>query len=334
MQLSIKTSTGKYDVIIEKNCLSNASQYLNLNRKVLIITDDGIPTQYIDVVKNQCEKCFVYTIKQGEASKNFDNYQKILGFLLENSFSRKDVIVAIGGGVVGDLSGFVAATYMRGIDFYNIPTTLLSQVDSSIGGKTAIDFLTYKNIVGAFYPPKVVLIDALTLNTLSKRQLHAGLVEAIKMAATFNENLFKFIENSNDLLNDIEEIIYQSLLIKKDVVEKDEKESNLRKVLNFGHSVGHAIESYYNMSLLHGECVGLGILYMVDKNIKPRFINILKKYDLPYTIDVNFEKLVGYINHDKKASDDKIDIIYVEKIGSYQIRNIKVSDIYNYLDKE
>ena len=298
------------------------------------MTDDGIPLNYINVIKNQCLHPFVYTIKQGEKSKNLTNYQNIISFMIENHFSRKDVVVAIGGGVVGDLSGFVSATYMRGIDFYNIPTTLLSQVDSSIGGKTAIDFDNYKNIVGAFYPPKVVLIDPITLNTLSKRQLHAGLVESIKMALTFDESLYELIENSDDLLNDIQEIIYKSLLIKKDVVEKDEKENDLRKVLNFGHTIGHAIESYYDMKLLHGECVGLGMLYMLDDGLKNRVKNLLKKYDLPVSVEIDDSKIIDLISHDKKASSENVDLIIVNKIGTYKIIKTKLSDLDNYLKKE
>ena len=203
MIINVKTSTNNYDVIILKDSLKDAHKYMNLNKKVLIITDSGVPLKYVDTLKRQCLNPFVYTILQGESSKNINNYQKIIEFMIENNFTRKDVVLALGGGVVGDLSGFVAATFMRGITFYNIPTTLLSQVDSSIGGKTAIDFDNIKNIIGAFYPPSCVLIDPLTLNTLSKKHLHNGLVEAIKMSLTFNEKLFDFILNSKDLLKDM-----------------------------------------------------------------------------------------------------------------------------------
>ena len=327
MIINVKTSTNNYDVIILKDSLKDAHKYMNLNKKVLIITDSGVPLKYVDTLKRQCLNPFVYTILQGESSKNINNYQKIIEFMIENNFTRKDVVLALGGGVVGDLSGFVAATFMRGITFYNIPTTLLSQVDSSIGGKTAIDFDNIKNIVGAFYPPSCVLIDPLTLNTLSKKHLHNGLVEAIKMSLTFNEKLFDFILNSKDLLKDIDTIIYEALLIKKYVVEEDEKESHLRKVLNYGHSIGHAIESYSNMNLLHGECVGLGMLYMASDKVKEKIKQILIKYDLPLSVDIKKDKIISIIKHDKKANGDFIDIIYVNEIGTFEIKTIKIEDL-------
>lgn len=331
MIINVNTSSKKYDVIIEKNILEKVNNYLDLNRKVLIVTDDGIPSCYINTVKTQCLNPFVYIVKQGESSKNFENYQNILSFMIENKFTRTDAVIAIGGGVVGDLSGFVSSTYMRGIDFYNIPTTLLSQVDSSIGGKTAIDLNGIKNVVGSFYQPSCVIIDPITLKTLDSRQLHAGLVEAIKMAATSNIDLFNLIKESKNLFDDIEKIIYESLLIKKNVVENDEKELGLRRVLNFGHTIGHAIESYYDMELLHGECVGLGMLFMSNEKVKKEIKEILEKYNLPTSCKVNKEAFISLIAHDKKASGSKISIIYVDAIGSYKEEKIDISDLENYL---
>lgn len=334
MIINVKTNTNNYDVIILKNSLENAYKYLDLDKKVLIITDSGVPLQYVDTVKRQCLNPFIFKIEQGEKSKNIINYQKIIEFMIINNFTRNDIIVALGGGVVGDLSGFVAATFNRGIKFYNIPTTLLSQVDSSIGGKTAINFLNYKNIIGSFYPPAKVLIDPLTLNTLSKKQLHSGLVEVIKMAFTCNEPLFNLINNETDLLANIDNIIYQALQIKKNIVEQDEKEANIRKVLNFGHSIGHAIESYNNLNLLHGECVGLGMLYMTNKDNKEKLISILNKYNLPTKIDIDNDKIVEIIKHDKKAKDNLIDIIYVNKIGTYEIKTINIDELYFLLERK
>lgn len=331
MIINVNTSSKKYDVIIEKNILEKVNNYLDLNRKVLIVTDDGIPSCYVNTVKSQCLKPFVYIVKQGESSKSFENYQNILSFMIENNFTRSDAVIAIGGGVVGDLSGFVSSTYMRGIDFYNIPTTLLSQVDSSIGGKTAIDLNGIKNVVGSFYQPSCVIIDPTTLKTLDIRQLHSGLVEAIKMAATCNNDLFNLIKKSKNLFDDIEKIIYESLLIKKYIVENDEKESGLRRVLNFGHTIGHAIESYYNMELLHGECVGLGMLFMSNENVKNNIKEILEKYNLPTSCKVDKKAFISLITHDKKASGNKISIIYVEEIGSYKEVKIDISDLENYL---
>lgn len=327
MNISVKTSTLTYEILIKKGILDEAYKHLNLNNKTLIVSDDGVPSTYIETLKKQCLNPYVYVIKQGEASKNIENYQNIIAFMIENSFSRKDVVIALGGGVVGDLSGFVASTYMRGIKFYNIPTTLLSQVDSSIGGKTAIDFNGYKNIIGAFYPPHKVLIDSETLLTLDKRQLNSGLVESIKMAMSHNETLFDLIANSTNINEDIDEIIYQSLLIKKQVVEEDEKEIGLRKVLNLGHTIGHAIESYYNYELLHGECVGLGMLYVTSNEVKEKLVKVLDKYELKTTVSYDKDKLIGYIVHDKKANNNFVEIVKVNKIGTFEIENVEIEKI-------
>ena len=329
MILTINMQDQKYDVVIEKNSLLRAKEYLNLNRKVLIVTDDGVPSEYSKSILEQSSEGFIYTIPQGEASKSFENFEKILNFLIEKSFSRTDCVVAVGGGVVGDLAGFVSSCYMRGIEFYNIPTTLLSQLDSSIGGKTAIDKQGIKNIVGAFYPPRKVLIDSSVLKTLDKRQLHAGLVEALKMGATSDESLFNLIEASSDLENDIEEIIIKGLNVKKNVVELDPKEQSIRKILNFGHTIGHAVESKTN--LLHGECVGIGMLYLSSLEVGERIKNILGKYQLPISVDIDSDELYKYIELDKKRSGEYISIIYVDKVGTYEIKKILLEEIKKYL---
>lgn len=332
MNLSVKMKELTYDVIVEKGILNKVSEYLDLNRKVLILTDSRVPKVYANVVSNSCREGYVYTIPQGESSKSFENFGKILDYLIENSFSRTDCIVAVGGGVVGDLAGFVSSTYMRGIDFYNIPTTLLSQVDSSIGGKTAIDKMGIKNVVGAFYPPKKVIIDPEVLKTLDNRQLYAGLVESLKMGATNDINLFELIENSNNILEDIEEIIIKSLLVKKMVVEEDPNEKGLRRVLNFGHTIGHAIESSGKFSeLLHGECVGIGMLYLSKEDVSMRIKKVLEKYHLPTCINISTDDLYKFITLDKKRSGDYLSIVYLESIGNFEIKKILLEDIKKYL---
>ena len=183
-----------YDIRIERGIIKNAGQYLHLNRRVLIVTDSGVPAQYAASIAAQCKQGVIYTVEQGEASKSLETFGKLLGAMLEHGFSRKDCVVAVGGGVVGDLAGFAASAYMRGIDFYNVPTTLLSQIDSSIGGKTAINFGGVKNIVGAFYQPRAVLIDPDLLHTLPQRQISNGLAEAVKMALTSDKELFDIFE--------------------------------------------------------------------------------------------------------------------------------------------
>jgi 3-dehydroquinate synthase len=331
MVLSLNLKDYNYDIIIEKDCLKKAATYLNLNRKVLVITDSGVPSEYAQIVKDAALDGYVYTFNQGEENKCFDTYKEILTFLIDKSFTRTDCIVAVGGGVVGDLSGFVAATFMRGIDFYNIPTTLLSQVDSSIGGKTAIDFNNVKNIIGAFYQPKKVLIDSNTLLTLDNRLLNEGLAEAIKMAATFNKDLFKTIKEANNLLDIIDEVIIESLKIKKAVVEEDPFEKGVRKVLNFGHTIGHGIEASLNGALYHGECVALGMMFFASKEVKKELKETLMKYNLPVSYDFNKEIVFDYIKHDKKAIGDLINVVYCLKLGTYEIKKIAVKDIYDLL---
>ncbi len=332
MKLTVTYNNLEYDVIIERNSLDKASTYLNLNRKVLVVTDSLVPTIYAKKVLEQAKTGYLYVIESGEKSKNLENYTKIIDYLIQKEFSRSDCIVAVGGGVVGDLAGFVSSTYMRGIDFYNIPTTLLAQVDSSIGGKTAIDYNGIKNVVGAFYPPMKVLIDPETLKTLDNRQLHSGLVEAIKMSLTSNKDLFELIEKSTDLNEDLEQIIIEALKIKKAVVEIDPKEQNLRRILNFGHTIGHAIESSGKFNdLLHGEAVGIGMLYFSSTNVKNRLLKVLEKYNLPTTINLTQTELMKYINLDKKRSGNKITIVKVDEIGSYILEKINLEEIKNYL---
>lgn len=332
MKLTVTYNNLEYDVVVEKNSLDKVSEYLDLNRKVLVVTDSLVPTIYSKKVLEQAKTGYLYIVESGEKSKNFENYTKILSFLIEKEFSRSDCIIAVGGGVVGDLTGFIASTYMRGIDFYNIPTTLLSQVDSSIGGKTAIDYNGVKNIVGAFYPPKKVIIDPNTLSTLDERQLHSGLVEAIKMALTSNYELFELIEKSNNLNKDLETIIIEALKIKKDVVEADPKEKGLRRILNFGHTIGHAIESSGKFNeLLHGEAVGIGMLYFSSSDVKNRLLKVLEKYNLPTSINIEDKELIKFINLDKKRTGDFITIVRVLEPGSYILEKNKIESIKEYL---
>lgn len=324
MIIPVKTNTGEYNIFLERGSLEKASEYLNLNRKVLIVTDDGVPKAYSQTVAKQCKIPYIVTLKQGEASKNFENYKLLLGKMVEYGFTRTDCVVAIGGGVVGDLSGFVASSFMRGVDFYNIPTTVLSQVDSSIGGKVAIDFGGYKNIVGAFYPPKAVIIDANTLETLDKRQISNGLCESVKMAATSDAELFRIFERDTI---DIDLIIEKSLKIKRYVVEQDEKETGLRKILNFGHTLAHAIETQSGLKdIYHGEAVALGMLPMCSDEARARLLPVLKKLALPTDFDFDISTVLDAVCHDKKADGDDITVIFVPEIGKYEMKKISINE--------
>ena len=333
MIFSVKAGENGYDVVVGRGILSDVGELLNLDRRVLVVTDDGVPKTYSEKIEKVCKKCVKVCLKQGEQSKNFDNFKLLLYTMLQNDFTRKDCVVAVGGGVVGDISAFSASCYMRGIEFYNVPTTLLSQLDSSIGGKTAIDFEGVKNVVGSFYQPAKVIIDLDTLKTLDDRQLHAGLVEAIKMAATSDKKLFERIENSENLKDDLLEIVQASLAIKKDVVEKDPKENGLRKVLNFGHTLGHAIESAQNGALLHGECVGIGMLPMCSNEVEKRLEKVLKKYDLPTAANCDKNELLRLMTHDKKAEGSKIRTVVVNEIGSFEFADMTAKEILEREDR-
>ena len=243
MKLTMQLGSRSYDIILKSGCLANLYQFANVaNRKVFILTDSGVPEQYAQTVLAQCPNGMVYTVPQGEASKSLKVYGQVLQAMLEFNMTRKDLLVAVGGGVVGDLGGFCAASYMRGIDFVNCPTTTLSQIDSSIGGKTAIDLGETKNIVGAFWQPKVVLVDFDALATLPRRHFVNGLAEAIKAGLIADPELFALFECEHPEEN-IERIIYRSLRVKKNVVENDEHEQGQRACLNFGHTIGHGIEA-------------------------------------------------------------------------------------------
>ena len=328
MTLSVNLGANSYDIIIEHGALAKAGEYLNLNRRILVVTDDGVPSVYADTIAKQCKTPVKLTVPQGEQSKSFATLELLCKTMLENGFTRTDAVVAVGGGVVGDLSGFAAASFMRGIDFYNVPTTLLSEVDSSIGGKTAINLGGFKNTVGAFHQPKRVLIDPDVLKTLPKRQMANGLAEVIKMAATFDKDLFRFIENE-DIESNPDYIIEHALKIKKAVVELDEKEKGLRRVLNFGHTIGHGIESYENLhGLYHGECVALGMLPMCAENVRKRILAVLKKVGLPTTLDFDPESIYEAVTHDKKADGDNIHFICVPEIGSYEMKTTSLSDFH------
>ncbi len=322
MIIPVKTENGGYNIYLERGALGRAKEYFDLDRNALVVTDDGVPREYAEAIASQCKKATIFVFPQGEASKNFDTYKNILDALVNGGFTRSDCVVAVGGGVVGDMAGFAAATFMRGIDFYNIPTTVLSQVDSSVGGKTAIDFGGLKNIVGAFHQPKGVIIDPDTLKTLPDRQISNGLAEAVKMALTHDSELFSMFESDNFA---IDTVIERSIKIKRSVVEADEKESGLRKVLNFGHTVGHAIESN-TPALYHGECVALGMLPMCSEEVRQRLLPVLEKLNLPTAVDCDIQKIIDTMSHDKKMAGDMISVVKVENIGEFSIENLRFSD--------
>lgn len=333
----IRMNLGKnsYNIEIQRGNLDRAGELLNLQRKVMIITDNGVPSHYAEKIARQCAEAYIEVVPQGEESKSFSTVEAILKVMLEKQFSRKDCVVAVGGGVVGDLAGFVASLYMRGIDFYNVPTTLLAQVDSSIGGKTAVNLSGIKNIVGAFHQPKAVLIDPDTLQTLPRRQVINGLFEAIKMGATSDKELFELFYQDN-WEEQLDTVIEKALLVKKYVVEQDEKESHFRKILNYGHTIGHGFESAANGQYLHGECVALGMLYMSSEEVQDKLCEIYENLDfeLPEFYTFDMEAVKEAIAHDKKANHDKCSVVFVSEIGQGAIEEWSMEEVLDRLECE
>lgn len=327
-KIHLSLESCEYDIVIERGCITSAAKLLDLDRKVLVVTDDGVPEEYSKTVANMCGDAYITVLPAGESTKSFDQYIRLCEQMLANGFTRTDCVVAVGGGVVGDLAGFAAATYMRGIDFYNIPTTLLSQVDSSVGGKTGIDVGDMKNIVGAFKQPKRVLVDPDLLKTLPERHIANGLAEALKMALTCDKEAFELFNNEMTDSN-LDKIIEKSILIKSDIVRRDEKENSLRRVLNFGHTVGHGIETASGLTLLHGECVGLGMLPMCSDKVRDSLLPVLKKLGLPVFADIDKEKVIAAIFHDKKKSGNYITGVYVNEIGTFELKKEPFSEFEN-----
>ena len=326
-KLTVKTGNESYPIFIGRDLLRSAGALFNLERRVIVVTDDGIPPEYAQKIASLCKNATVVTVKSGEESKSIDTLETLLSAMLEANLDRGDCAVAVGGGVVGDLTALAASVYMRGIDFYNVPTTLLSQVDSSIGGKTAVNFRGVKNIVGTFSQPKAVLIDADTLATLPKRHISAGLAEVIKMALTSNTELFKWLEDKGEgeIYEKIEYVISESLKIKRAVVEEDVHEKGIRKILNFGHTIGHGIEALGKF--YHGECVALGMIPMCHADIKERVCAILKKFSLPCEYIGDRECVAEYATHDKKRKSESVSIVRVDKIGECYIQDISITEL-------
>ncbi len=326
-----------YDILITDNFdqISAIVKELGFeNRKIAIITDSNVGDIYAEeIVKNLnkvSDKVFTYSIPAGESNKNLDEIKKIYEFLVERHFDRHDLLIALGGGVVGDMCGFVAATYLRGVAFIQVPTTLLAQTDSSIGGKTGVDLGGIKNMVGAFYMPSFVYINTKTLDSLDERQYFSGFAEVMKHGLIKDqdyytwliENMYEICDKDSDVVN---EMVTRSLGIKKAVVEKDPKEKGDRALLNFGHTIGHAIEKHMDFKMLHGECVALGCVAAAFISWKRGLLSMEEYYEirdmfvpfnLPISIeDVDKEAILELTKSDKKADSDKIKFVLLKKIG-------------------
>ncbi|WP_165006871.1 MULTISPECIES: 3-dehydroquinate synthase [unclassified Enterococcus] len=355
MSIYVELPHHSYEIIVKKGALATVGQWvagLWTPQQVCVVTDDTVDGLYGNMVVDQLEAQGFIVIKAvieaGEASKSLENAEKIYQLLTANQFTRSDGILALGGGVVGDLAGFVAATFMRGIHFLQIPTTLLAQVDSSIGGKTAVNTNYAKNIIGAFWQPDGVLIDPDTLGTLEDRRVSEGIAEVIKYAAIADKQLWDLLTtlpNKEAVRKEAEKVIHACLAIKKAVVEADEFDHGQRLILNFGHTIGHAVEKTAGYGVVtHGEAVSIGMIQISriaeNKGLSPKGITqaldeMVRKFDLPvettyWPEDVLFEA----ITHDKKARGKKINLVLLKQIGEAFLSPTPVTKLHDYLKKE
>ncbi len=335
--ININTSSKKYNIHICKDALLYTGEFiknLNFKGKALVVTDNNVAPLYLDNVKkslvNSGIEAFCVILESGEEHKNINSIMKIYEAANNCGINRKDMFIALGGGVIGDMTGFAAATYLRGVKYVQIPTTLLAQVDSSIGGKTGIDLPFGKNLVGAFCQPEVVIVDTSTIKTLPKQQIASGMAEVIKSAFIRSEDFVNLLEKSVDFYADAEEFIIHSINVKKEVVKIDEFEKYERMMLNFGHTLGHSIEKLYNFTgISHGQAVAIGmILITKNEDVKNKLYKILNKYGLKTEIDIPVEKLIDAAKNDKKTVDGGINIVVVEKIGNAQIKKITFEEFY------
>ena len=347
-KIIVNTQSQKYSIFIGRNIISKLSSILKKNsirfNNCLLVVDRNVPKKMILLIKKNLKnkKTFIHYVEANELNKNLKNTNNIIKILLDKNFSRDDCLISIGGGIVGDISGFAASLFKRGIKFINIPTTLLAQVDSSIGGKTGVNTIHGKNLIGSFYQPTLVVSESNFLKTLPKRELICGYGEILKHSLISNRSFYMFLsKNFEKIINlkssFIEKAIYESCKIKKKVVEKDEKEKNLRKVLNFGHTFAHAYEASlgYSKKLNHGEAVLLGmhsaLRFSLDNDIlkKKEYSSIIdhfKKSKLPYNLkkffsSKNINKIISFMTKDKKNKSNMINLILLKKIGLPEINS-------------
>lgn len=343
-QLTINLGSNSYPIYIENQILEHVLEYIGpmyQGKKIMIISDDHVFPLYGEKIKESLAaeyECFAHVLAHGEQSKNIDVVKDVYTSLIEANITRSDLIIALGGGVVGDLGGFVASTYLRGVKYVQIPTTLLAQVDSSVGGKVAVDLPQGKNLVGSFYHPKLVLIDPKALETLTDRYFRDGMGEVIKYGFIQSASLFeklRSIQTREELFEELVDIIYECVDCKREVVEEDELDTGRRMILNFGHTLGHAVEQYYGYTReSHGEAVAIG-MYQIMKiaedagvttpGMAEQIREILVQYELPYECDVDRSLLLQAIGKDKKNLSGALNIILLHSIGEAWIYQTEAS---------
>ncbi|WP_099313569.1 3-dehydroquinate synthase [Clostridium paraputrificum] len=335
-KLFVDLKENSYNILIEKGLLNKLGEELKniyFGEKIFIITDENVDKYYGSKVKDELDKIGYKTRKMvlapGEKTKSFSTLPSIYNELLDFKLTRKELIITLGGGVIGDLGGFASSTFLRGVSFIQIPTSLLAQVDSSVGGKVAVDLEKGKNLVGSFYQPKAVFIDPDVLNTLPEKFYKDGMAEVIKYGCIKDRDFFymlKSLKSREEVMNNIEDILYKCCYIKKSVVERDEKDLGERMLLNFGHTLGHAIEKYYNFTgYSHGEAVAIGMYNIslksedegiTEKGVAEEIKEILINYDLPYKVDIkDNNKIIDTISLDKKNIGNVLKVILLKSIG-------------------
>lgn len=345
-----------YDIVISDSfeLLITELDQLNISeRKVCIITDSHVKCLFCDEVKGllkgKCKNIVSFSFNAGEENKTLDTVKDAYTYLIKEKFDRKDLLIALGGGVVGDVTGFIAATYLRGVDFVQIPTTLLAQCDSSIGGKTGVDFDGYKNMVGAFYMPKLVYMNISTLKTLDDRQFFSGFAEVMKHGLIKDgifyewllENMYEICDREPNVLL---EMVTKSCMIKKLVVEKDPTEKGDRALLNFGHTIGHAIEKAKNFSMSHGECVALGAVAAAFISWKHQWLSMEEYYEIrdmfvPFNLPISIEnidpqEILELTKSDKKVEGNTIKFVLLKKVGKAVIdKTVTDEDILNAINE-
>ena len=347
----ISVATGRpYEIFIQRGILHTCGEIIRCvsskSEKIMIISDSNVFPLYGEQVKNSLEKngfsVYSHIFTAGEQSKNLDTVYEMYLSLVENSFTRKDLIVALGGGVTGDMAGFVSATYLRGIDFVQIPTSLLAQVDSSVGGKTGVDLPQGKNLVGAFWQPVAVLIDPDTLQTLTPHFFADGMGEVIKYGCIKSRSLFDTLETEN-AEEIIEEIIEECVTIKRDVVQRDETEKGERALLNFGHTLGHAIEKEHHFTdISHGQAVAIGMIMMAEagekngitqKGTAEKIARLCLKYHLPTADSTPIENIVSSSFNDKKSTGRAVSLIVLDEIGTSRIYPVEKTKMLDFITK-
>ena len=337
-------ASTEYDVVIGKGLLDNAGKLISsviTPCKAAIISDDKVLPLYGNKVRKSLENAGFsvceYAFPNGENSKSIDTFAKILDFLAKNRLCRTDIVVALGGGVAGDMAGFCAASYLRGIRFVQIPTTVLAASDSSVGGKTAVNLPSGKNLAGAFHQPSLVICDTDTFLTLDKRQISCGFAEIIKYGVICDKALFDELDSSS---YDMEKIITRCVEIKRDIVEQDEKESGPRKLLNFGHTLGHAVEKHSGFSLTHGEAVCIGMI-MISRiaekrelchGVTEKISALAKAHGLPTEYGISKAELFELATGDKKAEKDSITLVLPETVGKCFLSRVSFDEFSDMLD--